>query len=274
MAAPPQTRQQRRREARRLKELGRTAVSRGLPADFDNEIPLGVALLLYEALTDAGSLRPASAAAALAEDVLDRSLAAIERDTAIACRRGCSHCCVTVASVTPPEVFRVAGWLVAEGSRLPEQLSVAAVLARCDAKAGASIAQMLSAKQPCPALVDHACGVHPSRPINCRQFFSTSLEACIARFGNDQGEIPFVTAAIDRGLLARILLLGAMRAAGRPDTSFELSGALRVALTLPDAERRWLAGEDVFQGVLVTPRPASTQSFVERTAALVAEYAG
>lgn len=274
MPAGTETRQQRRREARRLKELGRAALARGLPADFDSEVPLGVAMLIHEALADAKVATRAAAAATLAEQVLDRSLVAIEREANIACRRGCSHCCVTVASVTPPEIFRVANWLRSEQTRLPAELAIDAIIARCDGKSGPSITEMLAAKVPCPALVDHACGVHPSRPLNCRQFFSTSVEACIARFSRDEGEIPFVTAAIDRGVLARILLLGAMRAAGLPDTSFELAGALRVALTVPDAEQRWLGGEAIFDGVLETPRPASTQSFVERTAGLIAKHIG
>lgn len=274
MPADIQTRQQRRRETRRLMELGRTALSRGLPADFDNEVPLGVALLIHEALTNPETPERATAAAAIAEQVLDRSLAAFERDPAIACRRGCSHCCFSVVSVTPPEIFRVALWLRDQQTAVPPELSIGAMLARCAAKDGASIADMLTRKQPCPALVDHACSVHPARPLNCRQLLSTSLEACIARFSRGEGDIPFVAAAIDRGLLARILLLGAVRAAGLPDTSYELSGALRVALTLPDAEHRWLSGETVFAGVLETPRPPSTQAFVERTAGLVARHAG
>lgn len=273
MAADNETRQQRRREARRLKQLGRGALAKGLPDDFDSEVPLGVALLIHEALTDPSSSSRASDAADLAERVLDRSLAAIENDPSIACRRGCAHCCVTVASVTPPEIFRVAQWLVAEQHRLPAELSIAAVVGRCTAKEGASIAAMMVAKVACPSLVDDACGVHPARPLNCRQFFSTSLAACIARFGRDEGDIPYVSAAVDRGVLTRILLLGAMQAAGLPDTSYELSGALRVALTVPDAERRWLAGEPVFAGVLETPRPASTQTFVERTANLIRKHA-
>lgn len=272
MPAHTDTRQHRRREARRLKQLGRSALTKGLPDDFDSEVPLGVALLIHEALTDRNSSNRASDAAALAERVLDRSLAAIEKDPAIACRRGCSHCCVTVASVTPPEIFRVVQWLVAEQKHLPADLSIAAVTARCTAKEGASIAAMLASKVPCPALVEDACGVHPARPLNCRQFFSTSLDACIARFGRDEGEIPFVGAAVDRGVLARILLLGALQAAGLPDTSYELSGALRIALTTPDAERRWLDGEPLFHGAIETPRPASTQTFVERTANLIRKH--
>lgn len=273
MAADTTNRQQRRREARRLKDLGRGALARGLSDDLDNEVPVGVALLIFEALTDAGTQARASAAAALAEQVLDRSLASIERDPAIACRRGCSHCCVTVASVTPPEIFRVASWL-RQTPGLPPEMAVANVLQRCDSKAGPSLEAMFAARVPCPALVDHACGVHPGRPLACRQFFSTSLDACVARFSRDEGEIPFVNAAIDRGLLSRILLLGAVRAAGLPDISYELAGALKAALIVPDAERRWLAGEPVFAGVLETPRPASTQAFIERTAKIVARHVG
>lgn len=268
MAADGQSRQDRRREERRLIELGRKAIARGLPDPCADEVLIGAGLVLRRQLQDAKCAEPASEAAAVAAELLDRSNALLERDQRVACRRGCAHCCVTVASVSPPEIFRVAGWLRRNRAGSPE-LGREAVLARCVEKSRPTLAEMFTAKVPCPALVDNECGVHPARPLACRQFFSLSVGACIRKFGHDEGEVPFLEPAIHRGMLIRILLFGAARSLGLPDTAYELAGALRVALCEPQAERRWLAGEDVFAGVLVTARPRDTQESIDRCASLI-----
>ena len=264
------SRQNRRKERRRLADLGRKALARGFSDNLDDEVSIGVATLICDKLSETGNAARATEAAAIAEQVLEKSNATYEKDPKVACRRGCSHCCVTVASVTPPEIFRVADWL--RRNRLHDaDMSPAAVIARAKAKAGTTLDEMFKQKVPCPALVDHACGVHPARPINCRQFLSTSVDACIESFGTGQGQVPYVAAATDRGVLARLLLTGAMKAAGLPDKSYELAGALAAALADDTAEQRWLAGEDVFAGVLVTPRPASAQTMIDRCASILAQ---
>lgn len=252
-------------------KVGRDALASGFSNDLDDEIPVGVALMLHQKLTEAGNNLRAGEAAAMAELVLDRSLASFEREPKVACRRGCSHCCVTVASVLPPEIFRVAEWIRKSRAHSPT-MSPAAVMTRAKAKAGASIEEMFKAGVFCPAIVDHECGVHPARPINCRQFLSTSLSACIEAFSGGKVDVPFLTGATDRGVLARVLLTAAMKAAGLPDTAYELSGALLRALDDERAEARWLAGEDVFAGVLVTPRPASTQALIDRCAGIIGRH--
>lgn len=264
------SRQMRRRQARQLLELGRKAMQRGLGAEITTDTAVGIGLVLHEALTDRRAKAPASAAAALAESLLDRSTRSIETSTPIACKRGCWHCCVTVASVTPPEVFRVANWLIAERQASPT-LAPAKVIERCDAKISDSLEAMFTARVPCPAMVNQECGVHRVRPINCRQFFSLSVAACIDEFNGGTTKVPFVQGALDYGVLIRCLLLGATKAAGLPDTSFELASALKAALAGADAEARWLAGENVFAAALVTPRPASTQEAVDHWATLIRE---
>ena len=48
------------------------------------------------------------------------------------------------------------------------------------------------------------------------------------------------------------------------------SGALTLALPQPDAERRWLAGEDVLAAALKAPMPPNMQSSVERWSQMLA----
>ena len=231
------TPQDRRRERRRLVKVGRDALQRGFSAELDDEVPVGVALMLFEKLKEAGNAARASEAAELAEQVVDSSNARYEKNTKVACRRGCSHCCVTVASVTPPEIFRVARWVRQNRMHSPTP-SPAALIERARAKLAPTLEEMFAARVFCPAIVNHECGVHAARPINCRQFLSTSLPACISAFGGDKVSVPFVTEATDRGALARVVLTGAMKAAGMPDTAYELSGALIRALEDECSEER------------------------------------
>ena len=46
----------------------------------------------------------------------------------------------------------------------------------------------------------------------------------------------------------RIALMAAIRLAGLPGKSYEMNGAVTLALEDPDSERRWLAGEDILGG--------------------------
>lgn len=264
------SRQKRRAEARRLMERGRKSLRQGLTEETDDDTLLGLGLVLHEKLADKGNPARASDAAATAEDVLERSLAKL--DAVIDCKRGCAHCCRhSVVSATPPEVFRIAAWL-RSGQAVPPGLAVEAVLARCQEKRGATIAEMIARRGACPLLLADECGVYLHRPLSCRQLLSRSVEMCIASMHEGKDVQPFVPAALDRGVLVRILLLGAMRAHGLPDTSYELAGALAIALTTEDAERRWLAGENVLADALITERPVSTQEIVDRTARLIAEH--
>ena len=58
-----------------------------------------------------------------------------------------------------------------------------------------------------------------------------------------------------------------MRAAGLPTDALELAAALDVALAMPDAEARWLAGEDVFRDVQRPgPREAQTERAIQHVA--------
>jgi hypothetical protein len=64
-----------------------------------------------------------------------------------------------------------------------------------------------------------------------------------------------------------VALLGALKAAGLPTDSYELSSALDAALADPDAERRWLEGDNVLAALPATQR---RQPDLERVAGQIA----
>jgi hypothetical protein len=262
------SRQQRRQQERRLADLGRSALARGFPPSLDDEVSLGVSMVLRGKLKEVGNHARASEAATLAEQLLDRSNAGSAADAQVACRRGCSHCCIAAVSITAPEIFRIAGWL-RHTKGLLAALTPALVIERAKTSCGIPVEEMMQRGLPCPLLIDGACGIYTARPLSCRQLLSRSEASCRTIYSGGKIAPPFIDGALQRGVLARIVPLGAVKSVGLSDTSYELSGALLTALADVTTERRWLAGEDVFAGVQVTERPASTQEFIDRMARLL-----
>jgi hypothetical protein len=229
--------------ARKLMARGRSALRDGLPAPADADAWIGVGLILLDELRKRPS--GASRAADIALEAAESTLARRERPVAIACKRGCAFCCHGLVSASAPEVLRIARWIALNATAFP-RMAPAAVIERGAPRAGHSVEELDRRKLACPLLVDGACGAYSVRPINCRRLLSTSVDACRADFEGRGSGVPYVAETMHKGTFVRTLLLGAIDAAGFPVTRYELSEALGLALTTPDAEQRWLAGEDVF----------------------------
>lgn len=201
--------------------------------------------------TPTSALTAAEHALARGEQISHRHLRLLEAAVPVVCREGCHWCCHLKVSVTAPEVFWIAAYLQREAP--PSQLSAAteraARLAQdprifsSDAKAEGHI--------PCPLLSERgACTVHAVRPLTCRGYTSTNAEAC-RRMLDDDAEIVTMNEPLARELAAVSLgLLGGIGAAGLRGELLELTAALHIVLSEPDALPRWLAGEPVFAAAL------------------------
>ena len=170
----------------------------------------------------------------------------------VACGKGCSFCCRMWVDATPPEV------LFTVKSMPPEQREQAleAVEKVCGLTAGASFLDRCGKVNPPCALLDDqgACSVYDSRPINCRTLVSTNVEDCKRTF-IDGSEAGFPSLAVWFTLRDSYTtaLEGALIHAGLAYRARELSASLRVALTKPDAEGRWLSGADDFADAPMAP---------------------
>ena len=181
--------------------------------------------------------------AAAFHEGFERSMAQVPQESRVACRAGCSMCCHNWISVTAPEAFAIA----AEISRRAEAEDVMASVARA-ARAGSGLDRddRLEQRLACPLLARDLCSVYAVRPIACRSFFSLSLEACQAVFAGEGEDIPsWRTSMMLRGVHDRCMS-AAIKAAGLPHGAFEMTEGLTIAFSVPDAQARWLAGEDVF----------------------------
>jgi Fe-S-cluster containining protein len=260
-----------RRILRDLRQQGQAALTWGLPNPATESAIIGMGLVIRDKLQDSSDPSRASAAARLASTLLDRTTAKMAQASDFACARGCSHCCYSAVPVSAPEVLALANH-IASAQGKASGLDPASVLSRTNARVALQNSKAGNGGPlPCPLLVDDACSVHDARPMSCRQTFSTSAEACRDVKEGRRNDVPFVPAGINAGVMLRALLISASHSSGLDFGTYELSSALSIALETPDAERRWLAGEDVFAGAVKLQRPPQMQDSIDRWSGMLTE---
>ena len=250
------TRQDRRRQEREDDKLLR----HGIPPGDAGEPLLAQARRLLRLLRGG-----AADAAAEVHAGYDTALRRAPREP-VACRKGCSHCCISYVAVTAPELF-----LIARSLKGPRRAAVAARVAEADAAThGRSIAERFAAPWLCPLVEDGACGVYPVRPTSCRSLASFDADLCARSFGANSGEgLPAPAAPMHLRSAYQASLRAALTLAGLPAVAYELNAGLNRVLNTPDAEARWLSGEDVFDGI--APEAVPKPRFDETVRLLVAE---
>lgn len=229
-----------------------------------------VATFVAFTLRSPRQVEPASAAAATVHRLFETSLKASRSTLELACAKGCSYCCHTFVAATAPEIFLVARRVAGAGSDGGASDPVR-VLERARALAGVGIAQRIGMKAPCALLVDGSCSVYADRPTVCRQVTSTRVDDCIDEFEGRRldHDITMARANVDHARNARLVLSAALAAIGLPVTAYELGGGVARVMTESDAERRWLAGEDVFAGLPAAP--AETGAFSDAVSTLASD---
>ena len=268
------SRQQRRKAARDRLKAGQRFMAKGLPTEPRRHEVAAIAEVLKDKLLEAGNDRRASQAAELAHALAERSLRTFPARIEIACGRGCNYCCHSFVAVLPAEAFRIADAVragqagrarpVGQAGQGPQAgpLDSATVRERAALLYGLSPNDRIGAKLACPLLVDGTCSVYAMRPLVCRQATSLSLPDCIEEFeGTDRGgNIEISSTHIAHASNAHVALLGALKAVGLSNEAFELGSIMEVVLAHADAEKRWLAGEDLFAGLPRTfKRPAKIE---------------
>lgn len=175
------------------------------------------------------------------------------RGPAVACGKGCSHCCIQYVTVIIPEVLNLAACIrstysaerliglqermrsyLDEVSRVPATKRIGTVRLRC------------------PVLEGDLCGGFEARPLACRRYNSIDVEACIRRKNGERKEPPLANA--EQTQIGNYLLSGfaiGLRRSRLQEALVEMIPALEIALRIPDAAERYLAGEPVFDSVIV-----------------------
>jgi len=190
----------------------------------------------------------ASSAAKWAHEFFEVSLKQNPSKHQIECAKGCAFCCHVSVMALAPEIF-----LVANHTRQEYKNEADGVLERISAAdrdtRGLTSFERATRKLPCGLLRDNYCTVYSARPSACRGFTSTSVRTCERGFNGEAVQIPTPEVWTILRSAHKQALWAALAAAELPADSYELNQAICVALETQDAERRWLAGEDVFAGV-------------------------
>jgi hypothetical protein len=142
------------------------------------------------------------------------------------------------------------------GDHIARQITASdLILQRAAGNIGLDRIARFGAKKPCAFLIESNCSIYAMRPTVCRQVTSTDLAGCLDEFNGAglDSDITVSRAHLDHARNCQLPLLAALMVAGLPDHAYELSAAITCVLKTPDAEHRWLAGEDIFVGVAVAP---------------------
>ncbi len=234
-------------------KAGEAAVKSGVPVVVPRKDLVGIATIMLRQLGEINAPDRASRAAEMAHTLSQASTRRTPGVAKLACAKGCGWCCHTWVGALAPEVFLLAGALRRDARGQTREIE--RIIEASGRTRGKSPAERMGARLPCPLLIDNACSRYRERPNVCRQVTSLDLAGCIDEYeGRDAGaDIKVSSVYLAHSRNARLPLLAAMREAGFPVTTYELSAALAVALMQPDAEQRWLGGEDVFAGVATAP---------------------
>ena len=187
-----------------------------------------------------------------AADWADATLRALQEQRSphrpVACGKGCAWCCYRRVPVGAPEVLRLAHAL--RQTLPPEALeAVRRRLARLDDRTrGLGARQRLAVGLPCALLVDQACSVYDVRPLACRGWNSVDAGACreSVEHALEPTAIPLYAGEVATTDALREGVNAALAEGALQGDQLELTAALRIALEMPDAAARWLAGEPVF----------------------------
>ena len=241
------SRQQRRQN---LKQGLDTVSKRGMDLNArQNEQWWSVAAaarILYDIL-DTRSATRASNAAKRAHQFFETSLERNPSDHKIECGKGCSFCCHVSVTAMAPEIFLVANQLRAAYPNDFDARLTRLRVADANTRGLDSYNRALK-KLPCGLLENDGCSVYSARPSACRGMTSIAMVMCQRAFNgeNVQVQTPAVWTILRNA--HKQAMWAALVAAGLPAESYEFHQALVTVLDTPDAESRWLAGEDVFAG--------------------------
>jgi hypothetical protein len=263
------SRQERRRRAADLVKRGQQIVRDGLAPRHPIEDVVALSLLLRGHI--ARDARGASAAAALADGILDRSLARHGAAERLACRKGCAYCCHSYVSILAPEAF-----LIAERMRTAGTVDKDAAIRRAAARLAiaAQTPAPGAARAACAFLDESLCSIYDVRPLACRNLVSRQVEPCIAAYQGKDVEIPVPEPHVRIGQACKLAFVAALRSLRLEDAAYELGEAVRIVTATADAERRWLAGENVLAAAKPdTYRPAQVEQMIERLAAEIGALA-
>jgi hypothetical protein len=208
---------------------------------------IGLTRILIDVLDTRAPAR-ASDAAKRAHEFFELSLKRNPSNHRIECAKGCGFCCHLRVSAMAPEVFHVANFVRKQFAGTLDEV-IAQVRTADGNSRGLSARDRPLHKFPCGLLVANACSIYLARPSACRGLTSISVETCKRGYNGEEVEVQTPAVWTEIRQAHNQAMWAALTASGLRADSYELNHAMLVALETPDAESRWLKGEDVFAEV-------------------------
>jgi len=105
-------------------------------------------------------------------------------------------------------------------------------------------AQRIAVRRDCPFIENGLCLAYRLRPLACRGHAAFDKEACIEAAAGENVKTAISTPhLVVRGLVQNAMM-SALRGAGLSWGLYEFNRALHIASSTPDAQEKWIAGED------------------------------
>jgi Fe-S-cluster containining protein len=232
-----------RNERRLAEKEAKQSVAAGLdPSGLNPQVMVELVQQIFKRLEQSKRSKSIDAPVDYLLSKIDLTLGGMY-DVPAACSKGCSHCCNIWVSVTAPEVLYIAKRIQTDAKlRVGEAHQATGQFSHADRP---------QHPFPCPHLRDNLCSIYEHRPLFCRLAASGDADICRRSYSNETDEFIPTPAMFIFGREAYSTALAvALGGASLPHLCYEFNSALQRAITTPDAEARWLAGEDIFSGVL------------------------
>jgi Fe-S-cluster containining protein len=259
-----------------MAEVSRSGMDLRAPSGDQSWQVIAATRILIDVLNGHSPMR-ASKAAEKAHEFFETSIKRNASGAKIECAKGCAFCCYVAVSALAPEIFLIANTIRAQyASDFDARSARIHAVERATHRLGGY--ERAQRKLPCALLDNNTCSVYGARPGPCRGVTSASVRACQAAFNGAAVSIPtpMVWSTLRNAEVQA--LMAALTAVELPAESYELNEAVCVALDNPDAESRWLKGEDVFAGVstlrIGIDNPAVTENNRRVIAQLIAGALG
>ncbi len=189
--------------------------------------------LTADSLKQGIRLQAAVSAAADVAQFADEALAIVQEEyrPRLHCQEGCHYCCCkpgVLASI--PELLRILALIHSTFS----EADVLALRERAkrygEQVAGRNFNELVDESVPCPLLVDGRCSVYEVRPLVCRGYNSTDVDACRKAHSDRTARVPIFAMLKDVTDGATVGAAQSLKAAGFNDSLIDLGTALQLAL--------------------------------------------
>lgn len=193
--------------------------------------------LTLDALRAGIRLETVTGAAATIAEYADEALAIVKEEyrPPLHCSEGCSYCCCKPGVLTSiPELLRILDHV--RSSFHPDAIAALRERARRYVAQieGRSFNDRVDESVPCPLLVDARCSVYEFRPLVCRGYNSTNVDACRGAHEDANVLVPIFSVLKDVTDGATVGAAQALRKAGFNDALVDLGTSLDIALDAGD----------------------------------------